>query len=174
VPANFIGGGWFVNPSAALSRYEQTRAVDAAPQYLSSQSVQSVSQRPPSCPQQHSEDGMTDPSVSTPRTKQDYATDLKDSVAIKKQVKLALVSDTKHLRCPNKQIARHAQCSPRTVEAWMEERSLPGLECFLRLVPHSPSLQKMLLHLMSFDPDTDPRYMQAFVEFQSALRRAGL
>jgi hypothetical protein len=121
---------------------------------------------------QHSEEEMADHSVSIPRTKQDCATDLTDTRVIKQQVKLALVSDHKHLRSPMKQIARHAQCSPRTVEAWMEERSLPGLECFLRLVPHSPSLQKMLLRLMTLDSEIDPEYQRAFVDFQHALRKA--
>lgn len=103
---------------------------------------------------------------------------LKDREAIAKEVRLALVSDFNHLRAPNKEVARHAGCSHRTVEAWVDRDAptLPGLEHFLRLVPKSASLQKMLQRLMTFDPDTDPEYQRAVTEFQRAavelIRRA--
>lgn len=107
------------------------------------------------------------------RTKRDSSAWLNDKRTIAKEVRLALVSDFDHLKAPRKEIARKADCSPRTVEAWTDPEipTVPGLEHFLRLVPHSPSIQKMLMRLMSFDPDTDPAYHSAFVEFMRAVQK---
>ncbi len=110
---------------------------------------------------------------SNTRTKADSSDWLKDKRAIAHEVRVALVVDHGHLKARNKEIARKADCSPRTVEAWTDADvpTLPGLEHFLRLVPHSPSIQKMLLQLMSCDPDTDPRAYSTFLELQRMLRR---
>lgn len=106
------------------------------------------------------------------RTKADLSDVLKDKRAIAHEVRIALVVDHGHLKARNKEIARKADCSPRTVEAWTsaDVPTLPGLEHFLRLVPHSPSLQKMLLRLMSMDPDTDPQAYSAFLEVVRMIR----
>ena len=110
---------------------------------------------------------------STTRTKADSSEWLKDKRTLAHEVRLALVVDHGHLKARNKEIARKADCSPRTVESWTDADvpTLPGLEHFLRLVPHSPSLQKMLLRLMSMDPDQDPQAYSAFLEVVRMVQR---
>lgn len=83
---------------------------------------------------------------------------LKDVPAIKRRLSDALKADHGHKHSHLKLIAREAGASPRTVEKWTQAQYLPGLEHFLRLVPKSPAIQKMLAELMTLDADTDPRY----------------
>jgi hypothetical protein len=99
--------------------------------------------------------------VQNTRTNHDW---LKDKPAIKKRVANCL-QDFPRLKL----IARAAEASPRTVEAWTDELSLPGLEYFLRLVPRSPSIQKMLLQLMTFDPD-HPEYARILNDLRGMAR----
>lgn len=108
---------------------------------------------------------------SVPRTKQHSSAEPNDVPAMKAKVRLALVSDYGHLKSPLKEIAKDAGCSPRTVEAWMEERSLPGFEYIWRLGKRSPGIQKIFLEMMSLDMDLDPRAYSAFLELQRMLRK---
>lgn len=92
---------------------------------------------------------------------------------MKKQVKLALVSDYGEKKSSHKKIAKDARCSPRTVESWLEERSLPGFEYIWRLAatPENHAIQQMLLRLVGMDPDLDPQYHAMFVEFMRAVNK---
>ena len=103
-----------------------------------------------------------------PRTNRHCTEWLNDKPAIKERVANCL-QDFRHERSHLKVIARHAKASPRTVEAWTDELSLPGLEYFLRLVPRSPSIQKMLLQLMTFDPD-HPEYARILNDLRGMAR----
>jgi hypothetical protein len=107
------------------------------------------------------ERGMTNANETITRTNHDW---LKDKPAIKKRVANCL-QDFPRLKL----IAKAAEASPRTVEAWTDELSLPGLEYFLRLVPRSPSIQKMLLQLMTFDPD-HPEYARILNDLRGMAR----
>lgn len=111
-------------------------------------------------------------SCTTTRTIHDRTAPLRDRRQIAAEVARCLKTDFHDRKSRNKEIARKAESSPRTVEAWTDGTNLPGLEYFLRLVPDSPSLQKMLMRLMSFDADTDPEYHRAFIEFMNAVQRA--
>jgi hypothetical protein len=130
-----------------------------------------MSQRAVSFAQKPSEGCMANQPDTNPRTKADFPEWLKDKRQIAKEVRLALVSDFDHLRAPRKEIARHAGCSHRTVEAWTDPElpTVPGLEHFLRLIPRSPSIQKLLLQLMTLDPDQHVEYARVLSE----LRRLG-
>lgn len=105
---------------------------------------------------------------SLPRTTQQPQNDVP---AMKAKVRLALVSDYGHLKSPLKEIAKDAGCSPRTVEAWMEERSLPGFEYVWRLGKHSPGIQKLFLEMIGHDMDLDPKAYGVFLELQRMMQR---
>lgn len=107
----------------------------------------------------------------TSRTKQHSSEEQNDVLSMKQKFRLALVSDFGHLKSPAKEIAKKAGCSPRTVEAWLEERSLPGFEYVWRLGRHSPSIQKLFLEMISYDMDLDPRAYSAFLELQRMMQR---
>jgi hypothetical protein len=108
--------------------------------------------------------------TQSPRTSQEpISNPLKDKRAITREVASALKQDFRHRPSHLKVIARHAEASPRTVEAWTDELSLPGLEYFLRLVPHSPSIQKLVLRLMTLSPDSDPEYFRALQDLRRAI-----
>lgn len=111
---------------------------------------------------------------TTPRTFHDSSALQQDVPSMKKQVRLALVSDYGDLKSSHKKIARDAGCSPRTVESWIEERSLPGFEYIWRLAatPENHAIQKMMLRLIGMDPDQDREYHAAFIEFMRAVRAA--
>jgi hypothetical protein len=96
---------------------------------------------------------------------------LKDVPAIKQRVSAALKADHGHKHSHLKLIAREAGTSPRTVEKWTQAQYLPGLEHFLRLVPKSPAIQKMLAELMTLDADTDPRYGPLMASVQREAQR---
>jgi hypothetical protein len=83
---------------------------------------------------------------------------LKDVPAIKQRFSAALKADHGHKHSHLKLIAKESGASPRTVEKWTQAQYLPGLEHFLRLIPKSPAIQKMLAELMTLDADTDPRH----------------
>jgi hypothetical protein len=112
----------------------------------------------------HRERTVSNANETITRTNRDCAEWLKDKPAIKKRV-AGCLKDFPRLKV----IARHAEASPRTVEAWTDELSLPGLEYFLRLVPRSPSIQKMLLQLMTFDPD-HPEYARILNDLRGMAR----
>lgn len=117
---------------------------------------------------------MANPADAITRTKADSTDWLKDNRRIAKEVRLALVSDFDHLRAPRKEIAKHAQCSHRTVEAWTDPElpTVPGLPHFLRLVPRSPSIQKLLIRLMTLDADIDPEHQRAFMDLVRTIKEA--
>lgn len=108
---------------------------------------------------------------SIPRTKQDCTAEQNDVPSMKKRFRLALVSDYGDHKSAHKEIARHAGCSPRTVEAWMEERSLPGFEYVWRLGKKSVAVQQLFLEMISHDMDLDPKAYSAFLELQRMLQR---
>lgn len=108
---------------------------------------------------------------STPRTKQHSSEEQNDVPGMKKRFKLALVSDYGDCKSAHKAIAKHAGCSPRTVEAWMEERSLPGFEYVWRLGEKSPAVQRLFLEMISRDMDLDPKAYSAFLELQRMMQR---
>jgi hypothetical protein len=102
-----------------------------------------------------------------PRTKQEPSSQwLKDKIQIKQRVATALKADHSHKHSHLKLIAREAGASPRTVEGWTSAQYLPGLEHFLRLIPKSPAIQKMLAELMTLDADTDPRHAVLLAQIQ--------
>jgi hypothetical protein len=91
---------------------------------------------------------------------------LTDVPTIKQRLATALKADHGHKHSHLKLIAREAGTSPRTVEKWTQAQYLPGLEHFLRLVPKSPAIQKMLAELMTLDADTDPRHAVLLAQIQ--------
>lgn len=105
----------------------------------------------------------------TPRTIQHWSNPLKDRNLLTKEVARCLRADFAHERSHLKVIARHAEASPRTVEAWVDGVNLPGFEFIARLTPHSPSLQKLYLRLMTLSPDTDPEYFRALQDLRRAI-----
>lgn len=106
------------------------------------------------------------------RTKAEQKTEwLNDVPAIKQRLATALKQDHGHKHSHLKLIAREAGTSPRTVEKWTGAQYLPGLEHFLRLIPKSPSIQKMLAELMTLDADTDPRYQRVLMDLQREAQR---
>lgn len=104
------------------------------------------------------------------RTKREQTADwVRDKPAIKRRLAGALKEDHGQKHSHLKLIARQAGASPRTVEGWTDGHYLMGLDHFLRLVPTSPAIQKMLDELRTIDPDTDPRYGPLV----NAIRRMG-
>jgi hypothetical protein len=105
------------------------------------------------------------------RTNVERATEwLQDVPTIKRRFADALKEDHGHKHSHLKLIAREAGTSPRTVEKWTGAQYLPGLEHFLRLVPKSPAIQKMLAELMTLDADTDPRHGVLLQQIQRQSR----
>lgn len=113
---------------------------------------------------------MTKSCLTLPRTIPNSANPLKDKRTLTKEVALCLQADFSHRRSHLKIIARHAEASPRSVEAWTGELCLPGFEYIARLAEHSPSIKKLFLRLMSFDPDTDPEAHRALQELRRAIK----
>lgn len=100
-----------------------------------------------------------------------YAVLLKDRAALAAEIAALLSDDHRDTRSRNKVIARKAEASPRTVEAWLERRYLPGLECWLRLAVRSRSLQVMFLRLCEMEADSDPEFQKALSEFIRVAQR---
>jgi hypothetical protein len=150
--------------AAALKRlYEQSgtpRLQPRAPMSKQSESDEGSHLNTPLClrPKTYGAD-MKSANETISRTNVERATEwLQDVPTIKRRFADALKEDHGHKHSHLKLIAREAGASPRTVEKWTGAQYLPGLEHFLRLVPTSPAIQKMLAELMTLDADTDPRH----------------
>jgi hypothetical protein len=76
---------------------------------------------------------------------------------VAKQVASALVVDFGHYRSTHKTIAE-------TVKRWVAADSAPSLIYFLRLLPHSPSLRR----LVELDADLSPEFQR---ELSDLIRR---
>lgn len=72
---------------------------------------------------------------------------------VAKQVASALVVDFAHFRSHHKVIARIAGASPKAAENWLAGDNPPSLVFFLRLLPHSPSLRKLVAMDAELSPD---------------------
>lgn len=72
---------------------------------------------------------------------------------VAKQVASALVVDFGHYRSTHKAIAQRAGVSPETVKRWVAAESAPSLVYFLRLLPHSPSLRRLVAMDSELSPD---------------------
>jgi hypothetical protein len=83
---------------------------------------------------------------------------------VAKQVASALVVDFGHYRSTHKTIAQIAGASPETVKRWVAADSAPSLIYFLRLLPHSPSLRR----LVELDADLSPEFQR---ELSDLIRR---
>lgn len=105
-----------------------------------------------------------------PHTKQERST---DPVELKRAFRDAVDQDFGHLKSHLKVVASKAGTTPRTVEAWTDQRCLPGLEYFLELGKHSPAIQKMTMRLWNLDPDIDPEYQRAFMDLVRAVQSRG-
>jgi len=77
------------------------------------------------------------------KTFPDQEADLKER-DVAKQVASALVVDFAHYRGHHKVIARIAGASKKSAENWLAGDHPPSLVYFLRLLPHSPSLRKLI------------------------------
>ncbi len=87
--------------------------------------------------------GRTFPNCEEPLKERDVA----------KQVASALVVDFAHYRSHHKVIARIAGASPKSAENWLAGDHPPSLVYFLRLLPHSPSLRKLVAMESELSPD---------------------
>lgn len=89
---------------------------------------------------------------------------------VTRQVAAALVVDFARFKATHKVIAEKAGASPKTAENWTAGISAPSLAMFLRLLPHSPSLQGMVRRVMGMEADMDPDFQRELIEL---LRRHG-
>jgi hypothetical protein len=104
---------------------------------------------PPSYATRNKADGMKHLDSLSSRTFPDQEADLN----IAKQVASALVVDFAHYRSHHKVIARIAGASPKSAENWLAGDHPPSLVYFLRLLPHSPSLRKLVAMEADLSPD---------------------
>jgi hypothetical protein len=86
------------------------------------------------------------------KTFPDTEADLKER-DVAKQVASALVVDFAHYRGHHKVIARIAGASQKSAENWLAGDHPPSLVYFLRLLPHSPSLRRLVAMESELSPD---------------------
>lgn len=84
-----------------------------------------------------------------------------------KQVASALIVDFGHYRSTHKTIAQKAGVSPETVKRWIAADSAPSLVFFMRLLPHSPSLRK----LVAMESDLDPGFQRGLIDLMQRYIR---
>lgn len=113
-------------------------------------------------------EGMSSPSEG--RTFEHSSKPLNDERELAKQVSAALVVDFSHYRSTHKVIARHAGVSQETVKRWMAADSAPSLIYFMRLLPHSPSLRKLVSMEQNLDPEFQ-RELAAFIQRVQGMQR---
>jgi hypothetical protein len=77
------------------------------------------------------------------------------------------VVDFGHYKSTHKAIARIAGSSPKTAENWTAAVSAPSLIYFLRLLPHSPSLRK----LIAMEQDCDPGFSRELIQLMQKYVR---
>jgi hypothetical protein len=87
-----------------------------------------------------------------------------DDREVARQVGALLVVDFGHYRSTHKVIASKAGTSPRAAEKWTAGDSAPSLPAFLRLLPHSPSLQSMCKRLMGLESELSPDFTRELNE----------
>jgi hypothetical protein len=100
------------------------------------------------------------------RTFEQRSADIKER-DVAKQVASALVVDFGHYRSTHKAIAKIAGASPETVKRWVAADSAPSLVFFLRLLPHSPSLRK----LIAMEQDCDPGFQRGLIDLMQRYIR---
>jgi hypothetical protein len=72
---------------------------------------------------------------------------------VAKQVSACLVVDFAHYKSTPKVVARLAGASPQAAKNWLAGQHPPSLVSFLRLLPHSPSLRKLVAMESELSPD---------------------
>lgn len=91
--------------------------------------------------------------LMSPRTFADSSAAVQES-EVAKQVSACLVVDFAHYKGTPKVIARLAGASPQAAKNWLAGDNPPSLVSFLRLLPHSPSLRK----LVAMESDLSPEF----------------
>jgi hypothetical protein len=86
------------------------------------------------------------------RTFADSSADVQES-QVAKQVSACLVVDFAHYKGTPKVIARLAGASPQAAKNWLAGDNPPSLVSFLRLLPHSPSLRKLVAMESELSPE---------------------
>jgi hypothetical protein len=87
------------------------------------------------------------------RTFADSSADIQES-DVAKQISACLVVDFAHYKGTPKVVARLAGASPQAAKNWLAGQHPPSLVSFLRLLPHSPSLRK----LVAMESDLSPEF----------------
>lgn len=142
---------------AVLSRYDQTGhlARQRGPaQYLNC-NVGGVRQVVPSIRPHNGLGERRMSSRTTVRTSEHRSAVIQER-ELARQVSSALIVDFGHYRSTHKTIAQHAGVSPETVKRWIAADSAPSLVYFLRLLPHSPALRK----LVAMESELDPQFQR--------------
>ena len=132
-------------PAPALSAYDQTGPLRQQPTNDFLSNVRDV----PHNEAKHSYEEPKLSSLSSGRTFEHSSTE-RD---VAKEVATALVVDFGHYRSTHKTIASIAGASPETVKRWVAADSAPSLVFFLRLLPHSPSLRRLVAMESELSPD---------------------
>lgn len=109
-------------------------------------------------------------SPTTGRTFEHRLEQLNDERELAKQVSAALVVDFSHYRSTHKTIAQKAGVSPETVKRWLAADSAPSLIYFMRLLPHSPSLRRLVAMEQDLDPNFQ-RELAAFIQRIQVMQR---
>jgi hypothetical protein len=84
-----------------------------------------------------------------------------------KKVADALVIDFTHYKGTPKVIARLAGASPQAAKNWLAGQHPPSLVSFLRLLPHSPSLRKLIAQ----EADLDPGFQRGLIDLMNRYIR---
>jgi hypothetical protein len=114
----------------------------------------------------HSERDMKPHEPTQARTFADNSAAVQEN-EVAKQVADALVIDFAHYKSTPKVIARLAGASPQAAKNWLAGQHPPSLVSFLRLLPHSPSLRK----LIAMEQDCDPGFQRGLIELMQRYIR---
>jgi hypothetical protein len=143
-------------PYVELNRPARARTQPQQSQNRKSDVVAHDLQAPSAFDQQHSEADMEASRVEIDRTFRPVLTDEQ----VQQEVAHRLVVDFSHYRSTHKVIARAAGASAKAAENWTAGATAPSLANFLRLLPHSPSLQAMVRKLMGMDSELSPDFQR--------------
>lgn len=94
-----------------------------------------------------------------------------DRGEVGKRICAALEADYGDLKSKHKEIADDAGVSPKTVEAWMQGVSLPGLMPTFRLMAESTEFAKVAMELCALEADHDPDFQRALATFLRTIGR---
>ncbi len=144
-PSEIIGS------SSPFHHYEQSRPVTLqrrAAECLKHDPVKVV----PHIASEHNGAIMKRNGTVSNRTFADCSADIQES-DIAKQVSACLVVDFAHFKSTPKVVARLAGASPQAAKNWLAGQHPPSLVSFLRLLPHSPSLRKLVAMESELSPD---------------------